>query len=275
VSVTGEKGDIMELADIGAGRVLGYDRRGSGEPLLLIQGMSGHRLVWGEEFLAGLAEDFDVVAYDHRGIGSSTDDGGQFSIADLAADAAALLDALGWDSAHVMGISMGGMVAQELVLAHPERVRTLVLGCTYAGGEGSQLVAAGAMSMVQAMQSRDPDAVTRAAFAANLSPSYTGVEANYAPFAELALAVPVPIPVVMRQVQATATHDTSARLASITAPTLVIHGTADQMLVYLNAELIAKAIPNATLVTFEDVGHLFWLERPAETLAAIRTHALG
>ena len=105
-----------------------YERAGMGEPLLLIMGMSGTHLTWGEPFPEALRRDFEVVVYDHRGIGKSADAPGGYSIADLADDAAGLLGVLGWDSAHVVGISMGGMVAQELALRHPERVRTLTLG---------------------------------------------------------------------------------------------------------------------------------------------------
>src|SRR3954454_2143417 len=132
------------------GRRLFHQRRGAGEPLLLIQGMSGTHLSWGEPFVADLEREFAVVAYDHRGIGRSDPVSAPFSIADLADDAAGLLDALGWDTAHVLGISMGGMVAQELILRHPERVRTLALGCTYCGGPGSQLAGP---EVFQALQS--------------------------------------------------------------------------------------------------------------------------
>src|SRR6202030_1428818 len=97
---------------------LDYERRGSGPPLLLIMGMSGTALHWGEPFLEQLRRDFDVIAYDHRGVGASsrlTD--GEVSIGQMAEDAAGLLAALDVDSAHVIGISMGGMIAQELALA--------------------------------------------------------------------------------------------------------------------------------------------------------------
>src|SRR5919197_6681477 len=99
---------------------LSYFRRGQGEPLLLIMGMGGHHRMWREEFLALLEPHFDVVAYDHRGIGESDRAEGPFSVADLADDVAGLIAALGWERAHVFGISLGGMVAQELVLRHPE-----------------------------------------------------------------------------------------------------------------------------------------------------------
>jgi len=83
------------------------------------------------------------------------------------------------------------------------------------------------------------------------------------------------VEVIMRQVQAAFVHDTSTRLPSVTTPTLVMHGTADDMLVYSNGELIASLIPDAKLHTFTDVGHLFWWERPEESADAVRRHALG
>jgi pimeloyl-ACP methyl ester carboxylesterase len=120
------------------GSDLYYERRGSGEPLLLVQGTTGHSLHWGEPFLTALERDFELVLYDHRGVGRSASHDGPFTIADLAGDADALLEGLGIERAHVLGISMGGMVAQELALGAPERVWTLTLGCTYCGGPGSR-----------------------------------------------------------------------------------------------------------------------------------------
>src|SRR5271165_6568150 len=128
----------MAVVDVGQIH-LDCERSGSGPPLLLIMGMSGTALHWGEPFLEPLRRDFDVIAYDHRGVGASSRLEGPVTIAEMAEDAAGLLDALGLDSAHVVGISMGGMIAQELALAQPARVRTLTLGCTYCGGEGSSL----------------------------------------------------------------------------------------------------------------------------------------
>jgi pimeloyl-ACP methyl ester carboxylesterase len=254
-----------------ADRRLFHHRRGAGEPLLLIQGMSGTHLSWGEPFVADLEREFDIVAYDHRGIGRSDPVSAPFSIAELADDAAGLLDALGWDTAHVLGISMGGMVAQELALRHPERIRTLTLGCTYCGGEGSALASSEVSSkLAEAMMSGDRERAIATSYEVNVSPGYGADKSAYATFYEMATALPTPVPVIMLQAQAVQAHDTLERLRDIGVPTLVIHGTVDEMLPYSNAVLIASRIPNAHLETLEDVGHMFWWEQPQRSAQAIR-----
>ncbi|GAB2464617.1 alpha/beta fold hydrolase [Jatrophihabitans fulvus] len=246
-----------------------------GAPLLLVQGMAGHHALWGDSFLDALAADFDVITFDHRGIGDSTDpDGGDFTIAELADDAVAVMDAAGLDVAHVMGISMGGMVAQEIVLNHAHRVRTLTLGCTYCGGPGSSLAAPGPLRMMQAMGAGDLDGAMRVAYEANLGPAFREDESHFAPFTRTSLSVRVPVPVVLRQAKAAFGHDTSARLPQITAPTLVVHGTADEMLEYANGELIASLVPDAELHSLDGVGHLFWWEQPDVTASLLRRHCL-
>jgi pimeloyl-ACP methyl ester carboxylesterase len=263
---------IIDLAD----RRLSYTRRGGdGQPLLLIMGMAGHQGLWREDFLSLLDRDFDVVTYDHRGIGASTDVAGAFTIAELADDAAAVLDAVGWPDAHVFGISMGGMIAQELALRNPDRVRKLVLGCTYCGGPDALLTAVGPVRMLEAMNTGLVEDAIRASFGANLSPAWTADDSHWPEFFHLAVAERVPVPVVMRQAQAIYAHDTSARLQSVIAPALVVAGTADEMLPHANSELIASLIPDAKLYLLADVGHLFWWERPDETADAVRAHLLG
>ena len=123
---------------------LSYERSGAGPPLLLIMGMSGTALHWGEPFLRALREDFDVIVYDHRGVGAArASRASAHDRADGPGRRRRCSSALELDSAHVLGISMGGMVAQELALRTPERVRTLTLGCTYCGGPGSALTRPG------------------------------------------------------------------------------------------------------------------------------------
>src|SRR3954452_1481563 len=156
-----------------AGTELHYLRAGEGEPLLLIQGMSATHLAWGRPFLDELERSFDTIVFDNSGMGLSGKAELPFTIADLAADTAALLDALELESAHVVGISMGGMVAQELALAHPERIRTLTVGASYCGGPDGTLMAPEDLQMLAtAYASGVPDQVFRAMWEINPSPDF-------------------------------------------------------------------------------------------------------
>jgi pimeloyl-ACP methyl ester carboxylesterase len=253
------------------GRSIFYERRGEGEPLVLIMGLSGNSTNWGEPFLSLLERDFDVVALDNRGMGRSGPADEDFTIADMAGDTAGLLAALGLHAAHVMGISMGGMIAQQLTLSSPGLVRALVLGCTYAGGPGSRLTdPAVVQSLAEPMLEGDREGAIRAAWAVNVSAAYARDEQAFARFRELALTHPPPLPAIMRQMQAVAGHDVSGRLAEIQAPTLVLHGTEDRMLDVGNGRLIAAAVPGARLEIFEGVGHLFFWEQPERSARLVR-----
>jgi pimeloyl-ACP methyl ester carboxylesterase len=260
---------------IGVGDIeLDYERSGAGPPLLLIMGMSGTSLHWGEPFLSLLRSDFDVIAYDHRGVGASTPLDGPVTIRQMADDAAALLGALDVGSAHVLGISMGGMVAQELALGHAEHVRTLTLGCTYCGGEGSALASEIVMrKLAAAMASGDRERALRAGWEMNVSSAMAADDRAYARFREIGMQRAVAVPVIMEQLQACAAHDANARLAQLAMPTLVVHGTEDQLLPVQNGRLIASLIPAARLEIFDDVGHLFFWERPERSAELVREHA--
>jgi len=266
----------MPDADL-AGRRLHYVRRGSGAPLLLNMGMSGSHLHWGDPFLEELERTFDVIAYDNRGIGASAPlaEGETFVIADLAGDALGLLDHLGVPNAHVLGISMGGMVAQELALRAPERVRTLTIGCSYCGGPGSLLAPEATMTkLAQGMFSGNADVALRAAFECNVSPGFQTDE-HFAAFRAVGLRSPAPVQVVMTQLQAISAFDVSARLPALDRPTLVLHGDLDEMLPFPNGELIAGLIPGARLERLGGLGHMFWWEDPLGAAALISEHAGG
>ncbi len=258
-----------------AGQIeLSYDRAGEGPPLLLIMGMSGTKHHWGERVLEGLRGDFETIVYDHRDAGDSTSTGEPFTIVDLATDAAGLLDALGLESAHVMGISMGGMVAQELALAHPERIASLTLGCTYCGGEGSVLASEGVMRrLAEGMSSGDRAKAIRTGWEVNVSPSFAANQSEYDRFLKTGMKYALPVKVIMRQMQAITGHNTSTRLPSLNVPTLVVHGTLDELLPVQNEHMIAGLIPNARLEIFEGVGHMFFLEQPERTAELVREHA--
>ena len=263
----------MPVASVGEIE-LDYERSGSGPPLLLIMGMSGTALHWGEPFLQALRRDFDVIAYDHRGVGASSRLEGPITIVQMADDALGLLDALGIDSAHIVGISMGGMVAQELAIAHPERVLTLTLGCTYCGGSGSSLMTPElARRLRDARRSGDREQAVRASWEANISPALVDDADVYAAYSEVSRQRAVAVPVILAQIDAIDAHDTSARLAELVMPTLVIHGTADQVLPVENGHLVASLIPGSRLEIFDGVGHLFFWERPDRSAELVREHA--
>jgi pimeloyl-ACP methyl ester carboxylesterase len=259
-----------------AGREFHYERNGSGEPLLLIQGMSGTHVAWGRPFREVLEESFDVVAFDNRGIGLSGPVEGPFTIAEMADDTAGLLEELGLESAHVVGISMGGMIAQELALAEPGRLRSLTLGCSYCGGPGSQLMPQENVEKLAAgMMSGDRDKAIRASYDVNLSPAFRADEDAYAAFHAMAISVPARKATIELQVQAIFGHDTSSRLGEISAPTLIVHGTEDGVLPFPNGEQIASLMPGARFERLEDVGHMFWWEQPQRSAELIREHALA
>jgi 3-oxoadipate enol-lactonase len=260
---------------IGVGEIeLDYERTGTGPPLLLIMGMSGTALHWDEPFLERLRSDFDVIAYDHRGVGASTRLDGPVTIREMAADAAGLLEALQVDSAHVMGISMGGMIAQELALARPERVHTLTLGCTYCGGEGSSLTSQAVLQrLTEAMVSGDRERALRVGFDVNVAAACAADEAAYERFLQIANRRAVAVPVVLAQMQACLAHDTNARLSDLAMPTLVMHGTEDQLLPVDNGRLIASRVPGSRLEIFDGAGHLFFWEQPQRSAELVREHA--
>jgi pimeloyl-ACP methyl ester carboxylesterase len=259
-----------------AGREFHYERGGSGDPLLLIQGMSGTHVAWGQPFRGALEESFDVIAFDNRGMGFSAPVDGPFTIVEMAADTAGLLEELEIESAHVVGISMGGMIAQELALAEAGKLRSLTLGCTYCGGPGSQLMPEGNLQkLVAGMQSGDRDKAIRAGYEVNLSPAFRADESTYAAFHEMATSVPAAKATIELQAQAIFGHDTSGRLAEISAPTLIVHGTDDGVLPFPNGELIASLMPSARFEPLEGVGHMFWWEQPQRSAELIREHALA
>jgi pimeloyl-ACP methyl ester carboxylesterase len=264
----------MPNVDVG-GAELHYLRAGSGEPMLLIQGMSATHMAWGRPFLSPLEQSFECTIFDNRGMGLSGPAQMPFTVADLAGDTIGLLDALEIERAHIVGISMGGMVAQELALAHPERIRSLTLGATYCGGPEGILMGDEDLRMLgAAMASGDREQVLRAMWEINLSPDFRADESRYAAFHEMATALRGPKDVIFQQMQACAAHDTSTRLSQVSVPTQVIHGTVDRLLGVGNGLQIA-ALLSVEPQLLADVGHMFWWEQPERSAALVRDHALA
>lgn len=262
---------MQHIINTETGMALDVEIVGRGEPLLLIQGMSCHGGMWGDAFVEPLAREYEVISYDHRGVGASSRADEPFTVADLADDAAALLEVLGRDSAHVLGISMGGMVAQELALRAPDRVRSLVLGCTTAGGPDA-FAAPGPRRLLKAIGTGDAELATSVSFEVNASAEFAARPGEYDRFRAAVMSRRVPAPVILMQSAAAVAQDARAQLAQIDVPTVVVHGDADEMIFSSEGEKLAAGIPGAEFAHWPGVGHLFWWERPDEAASLVLQH---
>jgi 3-oxoadipate enol-lactonase len=254
---------------------LNYRLEGDGpETVVLVNGLADDLETWVLQMDDLLGAGYRVLRFDNRGVGQSSKPAGPYTTRMFADDTKALVDELGLSDFHMVGISMGGMIAQELTLGHPERVRTLTLGCTYCGGEGSALASEADLGgLVEAMGSGDRERALRAGWEINVSDEMVGDDDAFTTFRAIAMRRAVPVAVIMQQLQACAAHDANARLAQIATPTLVIHGAADRLLPVQNGRLIASLIPGARLEIFDGVGHLFFWERPERSAELVREHA--
>ena len=242
-----------------------WDEQGSGEPLLLIMGLSYPSYMW-HRSRPVLAKSYRTIALDNRGVGQSDVPPGVYSIALMASDAAAVLDAAGLESAHVFGASMGGMIAQEFALQYPHRVRSLILGSTAAGGP---LAVPAQPEALEALVRRDvtPEQSKEAIIPFLYDPA-TPRERIDEDMVIRMKWYPTPQG-YMGQLQGIFGWEASSRLAQITAPTLVIHGESDRLVPPANARLIAEQIPNAKLVLIPHAGHIFGTDQPAAAHHAI------
>ena len=248
---------------------IAYDVQGSGEPLLMIQGLGYGRTGWGPA-PSLLARRFKVVTPDNRGFGESEISPGPYTTAQLAGDAVALLDTLEIDRAHVLGISLGGMIAQELVLAASERVCKLVLCSTTPGGPDSVPMPQQTVALMGRQPKIDPrEAMVMFVKNALSSEPPAGLVDEIVAYR---MANPPDPAGWCAQASAGAAHDALARLGDIRAPTLVVHGTADQMLDASNGELVASRIPGARLELLDGVGHLFFWEQPERVAELVAEH---
>jgi 3-oxoadipate enol-lactonase len=239
-----------------------YERAGDGPPLLFISGTGGDLRAKPNVFDGPFSKTFDLLAYDQRGLGRSEKPDVDYSMADYADDAAALMDAMGWASAKVAGFSFGGMVAQELALRHPAKVERLVLGCTSPGGEGG---ASFPFHEIQHLKGEEraryliPISDTRrdAAWQAANADQFAQFVAMSAvdPYAD----EPGHAMGARRQLEARARHDTWERLDLIGCPVLIAAGRFDGVALPETQERMAGRIPGAEL-RFFDGGHMFMIQ---------------
>lgn len=243
---------------------LASEERGSGFPLLLVMGLGYGRWGW-DPIVPALAEVNRVVRYDNRGIGESDKPAGPYTVAELAKDAVQVLDERGIDRAHVVGASLGGMVAQELALSHPDRVEKLALLCTTSGGKDAYPMPAATVALFAEAATLAPEVALRR-FVEN------AVSARGALVDELVerrRANPPDPAGWQAQAAAGATFDASRRVGLIDRQTLVLTGDDDNVIDWRSSELLAERIPDARLQVFPGAGHLFFWERPAEVAGAL------
>jgi 3-oxoadipate enol-lactonase len=259
---------VRDFARTRDGLKLRYEIRGGGDPVALIMGFSGSGRGWGEAFLKLMETRFRIFVIDNRGTGESDKPDAEFTLADMAADIAAVLDHAGTPRAHIFGISMGGMIAQEFALAYPERTRGLVLGCTNCGA--SRSIAADPAAIANLIPSADMDPLEQARRAFSVAcgkaflNSAAGQQVLSQAIAEMGNYPVTPMHTFMRQGQAIGAFDSFARLGQIKSPTLIIHGDDDSIVPYSNAEVLQGAIAGAKRHTLEAAGHMFFWEVPDE-----------
>lgn len=246
------------------GRRLAYSVRGSGPALLLIAGLGTGGWIWDRQAPV-FARRFRTISYDHRGTGASDPAAPGYGIGDLAADAVGLLGALGVERAHVIGISMGGFVAETVAIEHPERVGRLVLCATSFGGRSAIAPDPAVWRDYIGLRGRPPEEAARLALRYHFGPGFPKEQPRLAALAaQDYLLRAEPADTVAAQALACTRFDESARVGSIRAATLVCHGTEDLILPAENARLLAARIPGAKLVLYEGAGHAFIIERARE-----------
>ena len=232
--------------------------------MLLIQGLGYPAEAWWR-LVPDLGQHFRLIAMDNRGAGSSPVPQRPFAIADLADDAAAVLQAAGETSAHVFGASLGGLVAQELALRHPHLLRSLTIGCSSPGGPDAIQSEAAALGFLQERARLTP----REAAEASIPLVYADETPRELVLEDIERRMRQPTSGSGYQAQLTAvlTYPGSlARLGSITVPTLILHGTLDRLIPPANASLLAEHVPGATLRWLEGAGHVFTTDAREETV---------
>lgn len=251
-----------------SGHRIYFDDTGNGPPLLMIAGFSAARGVWGWQVPA-FASHLRVIAIDNRDAGESEPETAPYTIADMASDAIALLDALDIPQASVLGHSMGGFIALRAALDYPERVNRLVLVSTSAAGGPAP--ARPVTLPDRATWIEDPVERTMRRYAGIAAPGYFDAHPDkLRAVGEWVRGNRLTFEGMARQSQAAQTRpDAHARLPEITAPTLVIHGDADPTIPLRAGEELAGGIPSARLLLMPGVGHVPHLERTAEFNAAV------
>lgn len=237
-----------------------YEIHGDGEPLVLIMGLR-RNLEWWYCQIPILSEHFRVIAFDNRGAGRSDKPHMEYSIPLFADDTAALMTALHIPDAYILGVSMGGYIAQELALNHPDRIRKMILGCTSCGGARAVFMNGKRLKKFTANAGLQPEEILRKDMDIYFSDSF--VEQNsekIEEFVQISLRYYQPPDAFERQFDACLRHDAGDRLKQITKPTLIMTGDDDPLVPPANSEILKALIPDSKLSVFPGGRHCFFVE---------------
>ena len=270
----------MHTAKVGDVNIY-YESHGEGEPILLIQGYGQYSGQWAT-MIPPLSREYRVIVFDNRGTGQSDKPDIPYTIRMMADDAKGVLDAIGVDSAHVFGISMGGMIAQEFALNYPDRLVSLILGCTFCGGAKAIVPTPEALAFLTNPEMAKLPVEEQARVTAPWLWTQEFIDKHpeaIEQYVDITSKYPTPPHGFARQAEAIMFHDTYERLPQIVAPTLVIVGDADRIIPAENSKILVSQIPNAELVVLENAGHGFFVELAAESdraiLGFLRRHSKG
>ena len=248
-----------------------YETHGEGEAVLLINGYGDSSRRW-LHMIPSLSRDYRVVAFDNRGTGRSEKPDVRCTMETMAGDAVSLLDAIAIDAAHVFGVSMGGMIAQEFALHYPDKVISLILGCTHCGEPNNVSSTPEAMALLFGPERAKvpPEQNANDAVPFLFSQEFIDNNADVVEeFIARTLEYVTPLHGYRRQAQAIWASDTYDRLPQIKVPTLVIAGTADRIVPVENSTVLASRIPDAELVILRDKRHVFFVEAVEDTSKAV------
>jgi pimeloyl-ACP methyl ester carboxylesterase len=250
----------MASADVN-GCKLYYEIHGQGDPLVLIMGLRRNAEWWYRQIPA-LAEHFRVIAFDNRGAGRSDKPVMEYSIRLFADDTAGLMETLDLQDAFVLGISMGGYIAQELALNYPEKVRRLVLGCTGCGGGRVVRMSAERMEKFTANAGLNPSEILQKNMDIYFSDDFVAMNPEkIEEFIQISLRHHQSADAFERQFDACLRHDTADRLSRIAIPTLILTGDDDPLVPPANSHILKELIPGADLAVFPGGRHCFFIEQ--------------
>jgi 3-oxoadipate enol-lactonase len=237
------------------------DAGGDGPPVLLVMGLGMNTTGWWRTVPVLADAGLRVIAFDNRGVGRSERVPGPYTVAQMADDAVSVLDAVGVDRAHVYGISLGGMIAQEVALRHPERVLALVLGATTAGGSAHVPADDATVEFLSLRAQMTAEHAVWASVPINYAPR-TRTEGGDLIAQDIAQRLRFPIEPEYYSAQLAAANGHDARVEGIGAPTLVVHGEQDVLIPPVNGERLAAAIPGAELSLWPGAAHLYVTDEP-------------